>query len=71
MISPAHTPFSRLAVAGLLLALLGACSILDASKETQPAFYSLYGARPDAQPATASPAPWALAPTLIVNPPRA
>lgn len=71
MISPAHTPFSRLAVAGLLLTLLGACSILDASKETQPAFYSLYGARPGAQAVTASPAPWALAPTLIVNPPRA
>jgi len=70
MISPAHTPFSRLAVAGLLLALLGACGILDATKEEQPAFYSLYGARPGAQPA-ASPAPWSLAPTLIVNPPRA
>lgn len=71
MISPAHTPFSRLAVAGLLLALLGACSILDAGKETQPAFYSLYGARPGTQPATATPTPRSLAPTLIVNPPRA
>lgn len=73
MTSPAPSPLSRLVVAGLLLALLGACSILDASKETQPAFYSLYGARPGAQPATpAPPAPWSnTAPTLIVNPPHA
>lgn len=71
MISPAHTSLPRLAVAGLFLALLGACSILEATKETQPAFYSLYGARPGAQPATAAPAPWSPAPTLIVNPPRA
>lgn len=70
MTRPSYSPLPRLAVAGLLLALLGACSILDATKETQPAFYSLYGARPGALPAPA--APWSnTAPTLIVNPPQA
>lgn len=71
MTSPVPSPLSRLAVAGLLLALLGACSILDASNETQPAFYSLYGARPGTQPATPAPAARSRAPTLIVNPPHA
>lgn len=72
MTSPSYSPLPRLAVAGLVLAMLGACGILDATKERQPAFYSLYGARPGAQPATAAAAPRSItAPTLIVNPPHA
>ena len=71
MTSAAHLPLSRLAVTSLLLALLGACGILEASKETQPAFYSLAGARPETPVAPPAPAPGSLAPTLIVNPPRA
>jgi len=70
MISPAHTHLVRLGGAGFLLLLLGACGILDTAKEAPPAFYSLYGARPGAQPS--APVPWSITvPTLIVNPPHA
>lgn len=72
MTSPSNTSLPRLAVAGLLLALVGACGILDTTKEAQPAFYSLYGARPGSPSAALSPVPWSItAPTLIVNPPHA
>lgn len=72
MTRPSCTTLLRLGVASLLLVLLGACGILDATREPQPAFYSLYGARPGPLPASASPAPWSItAPTLIVNPPHA
>lgn len=70
MISPSNTRLCQLVGAGLLLVLLGACSILDVTKGAQPAFYSLYGARPGANSST--PVPWSItAPTLIVNPPHA
>lgn len=71
MISPSNaTRLCRLGGAGFLLLLLGACGILDATKEAQPAFYSLYGARPGA--ISSIPVPWSIAvPTLIVNPPHA
>jgi cholesterol transport system auxiliary component len=62
--------WSRLAVAGLLLTLLGACGVLEAAKTTQPAFYTLAAARPEPS-AAAAPVPGANAPTLIVNPPHA
>lgn len=72
MTSLSYVPLPRLAVAGLLLTLLGACGILDATKDTQPAFYSLYGARPGAPSAFPAPAPWSITtPTLVVNPPHA
>lgn len=71
MISPSNaTRLTLLGGASLLLLLLGACGILDANKEAQPAFYSLYGARPGT--ISSIPAPWSIAaPTLIVNPPHA
>jgi cholesterol transport system auxiliary component len=50
--------------------LLGACSILDTTKETPPAFFSLYSASPGAS--GSAPAPRSItAPTLIINPPHA
>jgi len=71
MTSPSY-PLHRLGVAGLLLALVGACGILDATKEEQPAFYSLSVVRPGTPSSTPSPAPGSTAtPTLIVNPPHA
>jgi cholesterol transport system auxiliary component len=70
MISPSNTRLVRLGGAGLLLLLLGACGILDTTKESQPAFYSLYGARPGTN--SAVPVSWSITvPTLIVNPPHA
>lgn len=63
---PLQNRFYRLGAAGLMLAMLGACSVLDANRESPPAYYALNGARP-ANPAT----PPATAPTLIVNPPHA
>lgn len=70
MISPSKISFCRLGGAALLLVLLGACSILDVTKEAPPAFYSLYGARPATN--SSAPVPWSIAvPTLIVNPPHA
>ncbi|MBS1139840.1 MAG: hypothetical protein H6R13_1293 [Proteobacteria bacterium] len=70
MINSSNTSLRRLGGAGLFLLMLGACSVLDATKEAQPAFYSLYGARPGTN--TSSPVPWSIAaPTLIVNPPHA
>ncbi|MDP3539459.1 MAG: ABC-type transport auxiliary lipoprotein family protein [Azonexus sp.] len=72
MIRTFSTTLLRISVASLLLALLGACGVLEASREPQPAFYSLYGARPAAHPASTPPVPWSItAPTLIVNPPHA
>lgn len=70
MISPSNNCLHRLGGAGLLLLLLGACGILDTTREARPAFYSLYGARPGAL--SSIPAPRSIsAPTLIVNPPHA
>lgn len=66
------TRILRLGIASLLLAQLAACGILEANREPQPAFYSLYGARPGSPSTTTLPAPWSItAPTLIVNPPHA
>ncbi|MGY3884064.1 ABC-type transport auxiliary lipoprotein family protein [Aeromonas aquatica] len=71
MIRQVQFPLSRLAVAALLLALLGACSMLGGTEEPPPAFYSLSGVGP-VPPVTASPAVRSnRAPTLVVNPPRA
>jgi cholesterol transport system auxiliary component len=69
MISPSYL-LCRLSGAGILLLLLGACGILDTSKEAQPAFYSLSGAKPGLH--SSPPVSWSTAaPTLIVNPPHA
>lgn len=65
---PSYLRLGRGAAAGLLLAMLGACGILDTVGEAQPSFYTLDGA-PHASQA-APPRPTA-APTLIVNPPHA
>ena len=70
MIRLANTRLYRLGCAGILLVLVGACSVLDANKAPPPAFYSLYSARPATNSST--PVPWSITvPTLIVNPPRA
>ncbi|NTV70256.1 MAG: hypothetical protein HGA71_08935 [Azonexaceae bacterium] len=70
MIRTSDRSLCRLAYAGIWLVLLGACSVLDATKEAPPAYYSLYGARPASS--SLSPVPWSIAvPTLIVNPPHA
>ena len=67
MIRQPAPPFTRLAVAALLLLLPVACSMFDAAKVPPPAFYSLsgVGASP---PAKAAAARLGAAPTLIVNP---
>ncbi|UCV05130.1 ABC-type transport auxiliary lipoprotein family protein [Dechloromonas denitrificans] len=68
MTRPSYSRLCQGAAAGLLLAMLGACSILDTAGDAQPSFYTLDGA-PRASPAAAPRA--TTAPTLIVNPPHA
>jgi cholesterol transport system auxiliary component len=58
--------FRRICAAGLLLASLGACSLLKPTATAPPSFYALDG---PVAAATATAA--AEAPTLIVNPPTA
>ena len=72
MIRQPPRPFTRLAVAALLLLLPAACSMFDGAKVPPPAFYSLsgVGASPPTKAAAAR-LDADTAPTLIVNPPRA
>lgn len=72
MISPSYIHFPKLAVTGLLLMLLGACSVLERTQTPQPALYSLDGPSSGVAGATPSSASLSIAaPTLIVNPPHA
>jgi cholesterol transport system auxiliary component len=62
----------RLCAAALLLTLLGACGILNPTKEAQPSFYSLDGTQSEARPKKPVHGPISTTePTLIVNPPHA
>jgi len=70
MIRSSQTRLCWLGSAGIFLALLGACSILDTNQKAQPAFYSLYTARPGVKLSTPASGATKL-PTLIVNPPHA
>lgn len=72
MISPSFPRLCRLAAAGLVLTLAGACGALRPTATPAPSFYSLDSARTEPRAAVRTAvASSVAAPTLIVNPPRA